>query len=160
MNILPLFVAIPLGSAFFILLMRDKKLSDFWANLTTVILSLLSLSAIWLVRTEGVIVYKVGNWMPPAGIPLVLDGLTVLFLVTVNLIALSVTIYSLSYMEQYTAKNKFYCLFLLMVAGMNGVIITGDMFNLFVFLEIASVVRSSRSGWRLKSLKHHSNTWF
>jgi len=42
-------------------------------------------------------------------------------------------------MEKYTAKPKFYSLFLLMVAGMNGVVITGDLFNLFVFLEIASI---------------------
>jgi len=42
-------------------------------------------------------------------------------------------------MEKYTAKWKFHTLFLLMLAGMEGVIITGDIFNLFVFLEIASV---------------------
>lgn len=139
MNILPLFVAIPLGSAFLIPLVKGKKFADFWANLTTSILCLLSLYSIWLIKANGMIVCKVGGWMPPAGISLVLDSLTVLFLVTINLIALSATIYSISYMERYTAKEKFYCLFLLMVAGMNGVVITGDMFNLFVFLEIASV---------------------
>ncbi len=139
MNILPLFVAIPLGSAFLIPLVKGKKFADFLTNLTTSILCLLSIYSIWLVKTNGMIVYKVGGWMPPAGISLVLDGLTVLFLVTINLISLSATIYSISYMERYTAKEKFYCLFLLMVAGMNGVVITGDMFNLFVFLEIASV---------------------
>jgi multicomponent Na+:H+ antiporter subunit D len=42
-------------------------------------------------------------------------------------------------MEKYTTKYRFYTLFLLLVAGMNGVIIAGDIFNLFVFLEIASV---------------------
>ncbi|GAI38463.1 unnamed protein product, partial [marine sediment metagenome] len=70
---------------------------------------------------------------------MVMDGLTSFMLVTVNLIAFLVTIYSISYMEKYTAKDKFYTLFLLMLAGMNGVIITGDMFNLFVFLEIAAI---------------------
>jgi multicomponent Na+:H+ antiporter subunit D len=42
-------------------------------------------------------------------------------------------------MERYTSKEKFYTLFLLMLAGMNGVIVAGDLFNLFVFLEIAAV---------------------
>jgi len=42
-------------------------------------------------------------------------------------------------MKKFTAKWKFHTLFLLMLAGMNGVVITGDIFNLFVFLEIASV---------------------
>ncbi len=139
MHTLPLFVVIPLFSAFLISLVRGKRFADLWANLTTSVLLLLSLYSIWLVRTEGIVVYKVGGWLPPIGISLVLDSLTVLFLVTVNLIAFSATVYSIAYMERYTAKDKFYCLFLLMVAGMNGVIITGDMFNLFVFLEIASV---------------------
>jgi len=55
------------------------------------------------------------------------------------LAAFLVTVYSISYMERYTAKGKFYTLFLLMLAGMNGVIVTGDMFNLYVFLEIAAI---------------------
>ena len=42
-------------------------------------------------------------------------------------------------MNRFTSKWKFYTLFLLMMAGMNGVVVTGDIFNLFVFLEIASV---------------------
>jgi multicomponent Na+:H+ antiporter subunit D len=42
-------------------------------------------------------------------------------------------------MKKYTAKGKYYTLFLLMLAGMNGVVLTGDLFNLYVFLEIAAV---------------------
>jgi multicomponent Na+:H+ antiporter subunit D len=45
----------------------------------------------------------------------------------------------MNYMEKFTDKWNFYTLFLLMLTGMEGVIVTGDMFNLFVFLEIASV---------------------
>jgi len=70
---------------------------------------------------------------------MVLDGLTAFMLVTVNLVAFCIAFYSVNYMERFTAKWKFYTLFLLMVGGMNGVVITGDMFNLFVFLEIAAV---------------------
>src|SRR4030043_16287 len=50
-----------------------------------------------------------------------------------------VAIYSISYMEKYTDKYRFYTLFMLMLPGMNGIIITGYLFNLFVFLEIASI---------------------
>jgi multicomponent Na+:H+ antiporter subunit D len=42
-------------------------------------------------------------------------------------------------MTHYTAKWKFYSLLMLMLAGMNGILITGDMFNAYVFLEIASI---------------------
>jgi multicomponent Na+:H+ antiporter subunit D len=92
-----------------------------------------------LKSSRDVLVYKVGGWLPPVGISLVLDGLSAFMLVTVNFVVLAVTLFSINYMEKFTAKFKFYTLFLLMLAGMNGMIITGDIFNLFVFLEIASV---------------------
>jgi len=49
--------------------------------------------------------------------------------------------------EQYTAKSKYLSLFLLMVAGMNGVVLSGDIFNLFVFLEIASIASYALVGF-------------
>jgi multicomponent Na+:H+ antiporter subunit D len=139
MNIIPLFVAIPLGSAFIISLLKNKKFADFWANVCTFSLLYLSIYSVWLLKSTNTLVYKVGGWIPPIGITLVLDYLTVFLLITVNLVAFFSTVYSVSYMGKYTSKDKFYSLFLLMVAGMNGVIITGDVFNLFVFLEIASI---------------------
>ncbi len=139
--ILPLFVAIPLGAAFVISLLakKAKGMADVLANLGTGALLACSLYSIALVKAHKVLVYKVGGWMPPIGICMVLDGLTSFMLVTVNLVSLLVTIYSIAYMEKYTDKCKFYTLFMLMLAGMNGIIITGDLFNLFVFLEIASI---------------------
>jgi len=140
-NIIPLFVAISLLGAFLIPIIgkRLKWLPDLIGSLTTFILLVLSLITVRIVATQGILVYNVGSWKLPIGIVLVLDGLTVFMLVTVNLIAFFVSIYSISYMERFTSKWKFYTLFLLMMAGMNGVVVTGDMFNLFVFLEIASV---------------------
>ncbi len=139
--ILPFFVIIPLGVAFLISLFgkRIKNLSDLLANLGTLSLLILSLYSISLVATQKILVYKVGGWIPPIGICMVLDGLTSFMLVTVNLVSFLVTIYSVNYMERYTDKYRFYTLFMLMLAGMNGIIITGDLFNLFVFLEIASI---------------------
>ena len=140
-NILPLFVGISLAGAFLTSIVGKKLkwLPDLMGSLTTLILLVLSLITVRIVATQGILVYSVGSWKLPIGIALVLDGLTVFMLVTVNLMAFFIAIYSINYMERFTSKWKFYTLFLLMVAGMNGVVITGDMFNLFVFLEIASV---------------------
>jgi len=140
-NILPLFVGISLAGAFLTSIVGNKLkwLPDLMGSLTTLILLGLSLITVRIVATQGILVYSVGSWKLPIGIALVLDGLTVFMLVTVNLMAFFIAIYSINYMERFTSKWKFYTLFLLMVAGMNGVVITGDMFNLFVFLEIASV---------------------
>ena len=139
--ILPLFVIIPLGVAFLISLLgkRIRIFGDTLAILGTFTLLVFSLYSISLVNAHKVLVYKVGGWIPPIGICMVLDGLTSFMLVTVNLVSFLVVLYSISYMEKYTDKFRFYTLFMLMLAGMNGIIVTGDLFNLFVFLEIASI---------------------
>jgi multicomponent Na+:H+ antiporter subunit D len=140
MQIIPLFVAIPLGMAFFIPMIGRKKprVCDTLANLTTLALFLMALSVI---GKEGV--YWMGGWAVfkgvPLGISLVLDGVSVFMLVTITLVSFLVTIYAIQYMDRFTAKARFYSLFLLMMAGMIGVALTGDLFNLYVFLEIASI---------------------
>ena len=141
MSLIPLFVVIPLGVAFLISLLgkRFRFLGDSLSNLSTLILVGLSIYSVILVKDSGLLVYKVGGWIPPIGISMVLDGLSSFMLVIVNIVAFLVTVYSIRYMERYTSKWKFYTLFMLMLAGMNGVVVTGDMFNLFVFLEIASI---------------------
>ncbi|MCX6348535.1 MAG: monovalent cation/H+ antiporter subunit D family protein [Candidatus Aureabacteria bacterium] len=145
MNIIPLFVALPLGAAFLIPLLR-KRIHTFGAwscNLVTLSLTFLSVYSVALVGGSGLVVYKVGGWAPPLGICLVMDHLAVFMLLMVNLLAFLATLYSIRYLERYTDPSKFYTLFLLMVAGMNGVIIAGDIFNLYVFLEIAAIASYS-----------------
>ncbi len=140
-HLLPLFIIIPLGAAFLNSLIgkKIKGLSDILSGVATFALAVISIYSIFLFKESGVIVYKVGGWLPPIGISMVMDGLTVLMLVTVNLIAFLISVYSINYMEKFTEKWVFYCLFLLVVAGMNGVVISGDMFNMYVFLEIAAI---------------------
>ena len=135
--VFPLFVAIPLGTAFLIPVVarRRKGLADGLANFATLALFAAGL-AVMVLGTRGV--YAIGGWRPPFGIVWSLDGLGILMLVIVNLVSFAATFFSIRYMEGYTGHAKYYSLFLLMVAGMNGVVITGDLFNLFVFLEIAS----------------------
>lgn len=135
-TLLPLLVAIPLFGAFLVPLVSRKHgaVADVIGNLCTAAMLVLS---VMLIQVRGS--YNLGGWAPPLGIPWVLDGLSNLMIVIINLVSFAATIYSTKYMERFTAKYKYYALFLLMVAGMNGVALTGDMFNLFVFLEIAAV---------------------
>jgi len=129
-------IAIPLGGAFIIPLVcrRSRILAEILGNIATFGTLLVSLR---LFQARGI--YAIGGWVPPIGINWVLDGLSNLMLVIVNLISFAATIFSVKYMRKYTGLYKYYALFLLMVAGMNGVVLTGDLFNLFVFLEIASI---------------------
>ena len=141
MNLIPLFIAIPLGVAFILALLGKFKevVSDLLAALCALGLAILSFVLIGQLKTHGIFVYTVGKWTPPWGINLVLDGLSLLMLIIINTVAFLVIIYSVSYMKKFTAKSRYYALFLLMLAGMNGVVLTGDFFNLFVFSEIAAI---------------------
>ncbi|MCM8776006.1 MAG: NADH/ubiquinone/plastoquinone (complex I), partial [Candidatus Omnitrophica bacterium] len=140
-QMIPLFVVIPLASAFLVSIVgeRMKRVPDIFGNLTTLCLFCLSILAVREANIHGTLVYSVGAWKPPIGIAMVLDSLSAFMLVTVNLVTCCIALYGICYMERYTAKWQFYTLFLLTIAGMNGVIVTGDIFNLFVFLEIASI---------------------
>ena len=140
-SIIPSFVFIPLAGAFLISLLgkRIKKLPDVLGVAIAAIMGSFSVWSVRLYNIYGVLNYSVGGWQVPIGIGLVLDGLSAFMLVTVNVVAFFIVVYAVNYMEKFTAKWQFYTLFFLMLAGMNGVVISGDMFNLFVFLEIAAV---------------------
>src|SRR4030042_3496781 len=140
-NIIPVFVILPLSGAFLTSILGRKLrwIPDILGAVTTFLAFIFSLLAIRVVNISGTLIYSVGAWRPPVGIAMVMDGLTVFMLVTVNLVACAIAVYAINYMEKFTSKWKFYTLFLLVLAGMNGVVVTGDIFNLFVFLEIASV---------------------
>jgi len=142
--LLPLFVVIPLGFAF-ITAVAGRYIPQFHRiAIPLVFLFLAGLSA-WMMANirENILLYMVGGWEPvngiPIGIHLSADGLSVLLLVIINTLAFFSAFYSYAYIEQYTSGQYFYALFCLMVAGMNGVAVTGDIFNLYVFLEIAAI---------------------
>jgi multicomponent Na+:H+ antiporter subunit D len=148
---LPVFVAIPLVTAFLLPTFgkKGKAAATVIANLVTV--SLLVLAVVSIIQLSSgddpMTVYKIGKWPIPRGINLVLDGLSALLLVAIGVVATAAMLFSARYMEQYTAKAKYLSLFLLMVAGMNGVVLSGDIFNLFVFLEIASLASYALVGF-------------
>ncbi|MGV8042589.1 MAG: complex I subunit 5 family protein [Thermoanaerobaculaceae bacterium] len=67
------------------------------------------------------------------------DGLSLLFLVVVNVVGLCCAVYSIDYIGHYGGRAKFYSLLLLMVMGLNGMVLVRDLFSLYLFLEVASV---------------------
>ena len=145
-TLLPLFVAIPIFSALFMLLIGKWDKRNFpriWSILTMISLIAI-LIAIW---DKGTIIHEMGGWRPPYGIVLIKDHLSQLMLLIVNGVAFLTIIYSFSYIIRYEDYLRFFSLFMLMLAGMNGVVLTGDLFNLFVFLEIASIASYALVGY-------------
>ena len=138
-----LIVVIPLISAFLTLVIGLWK-KRLCYPFVIIALSLSLFSCIVTLNTvmkSGTIHYYLGNWDPPWGIEYVVDHLNALVLVFVSFISLMVAIYSKESIEQEIPEKVtfFYTVFLLQVTGLLGIVVTGDMFNLYVFLEIASL---------------------
>ncbi len=141
---LPVFIVLPLVGAFLMPLFgkKGKSVATLLANLIVLALLVMAL------QTPGKnATYEVGRWSIPLGINLVLDGLSSLMLLAISVVSAASMLYSTHYMEQYTAKSKYLSLFLLMIAGMNGVVLSGDIFNIYVFLEIASIASYALVGF-------------
>ncbi len=85
--------------------------------------------------------YFFGAWEPPIGIEFVYDGLSAFVIMVINVIAFIVLIHSgpISVKEFPRKRMAYYSVAMLMMLGFNGMVLTGDLFNLFVFLEIASL---------------------
>ena len=90
----------------------------------------------WTVWTDGIVRYEVGGFAAPYGIELVADGLTILLVVLIGAVSLGVLAYA---RHAGPHANSFYSQFLLLVAGLSGMTVTGDVFNLYVFLEITGL---------------------
>ncbi|MGC8816750.1 MAG: proton-conducting transporter membrane subunit [Candidatus Hadarchaeum sp.] len=86
-----------------------------------------------------IIVYKLGGWPPPWGIVLAVDALSTQMALMIALLGTLVVIYSASYMGRDSGLSYFYTLILLVMSGMLGIVLTGDFFNFYVFLEIMSI---------------------
>jgi multicomponent Na+:H+ antiporter subunit D len=99
------------------------------------------LGLLFRVLAHGTLIYRLGGWEPPWGIAFRVDPLTGAMLVLVSLVALINLVGSRSDAEQMfeSRLGPFYALYLLFVTGMLGIIITGDLFNLFVLIEIGSL---------------------
>jgi multicomponent Na+:H+ antiporter subunit D len=142
----PLFVALPLAAAFLCLLLKGvAPRAAPWLTLVDAVAVLgLGLAAV-LGRSEGV--SFMGDWGAAtvhgtrfiAGIAVVLDPLSALFLLVIGVVTTAVVVFGFRYLEVYTGRPLYYALFNLLVAGMCGAVVTGDLFNLFVFVEVASI---------------------
>ncbi len=135
-------VVIPLICAPLCMLVRYRD----WSWIVALFGSWASLVISWLllqqVMDAGVISYHMGNWAPPLGIEYRIDFVNAFVLLIVSAIGAVVTPYARESVRAEFGTNRiymFYTAYMLCLCGLLGVTITGDAFNLFVFLEISSL---------------------
>ncbi|MBW1999010.1 MAG: monovalent cation/H+ antiporter subunit D family protein [Deltaproteobacteria bacterium] len=112
-----------------------------WAVLALCFSTIVSIDTIIAVMDKGPIHYSLGGWVAPIGIEYVIDHLNAMMLLLVSGISLGIAIYSYKSVKKELPGREtyFYTIYLLQVTGFLGIVITGDLFNLYVFLEIASL---------------------
>ncbi len=108
------------------------------ASLSAVLLSFYNISRVW---SDGAIPYHFGGWLPPIGIQYLLDPLSAFVTLALNVVAFVVLCHAGAVVDRELPGREvpYYALALLLLCGANGMILTGDVFNLYVFLEIFSL---------------------
>jgi len=104
-------------------------------------MSVVSFFAFHHVLLNGPVSYPFSGWAPPMGIEWVLDGLSALMMVLVSLMGLITVLYAGPGVQK-TLNQKMvpiYTLVLLLISALAGIVMAADLFNLFVFLEVASL---------------------
>jgi multicomponent Na+:H+ antiporter subunit D len=137
-----LFVALPLVVAGVLPLagkLSKKVLPDILANSVMAVLLAIAVFHGRALILGGPAIEQL-SWMTDSpSVRLILDGLSLLMLTVVSLVGFCISLFSIDYMDHYGSKATFYALFLIMIAGMNGLVLVTDLFQVYLFLEVAAV---------------------
>ena len=137
-----LIVALPLIAAPIVAILPNGRAPWFATLAITGICAILAMAQLDAIVNQGVISYELGGWAPPWGIEYRIDAVNAFVALIVALMAAFTIAYALLSVEKEIPKQQlslFYCAFLLCFCGLLGITQTGDIFNIFVFLEISSL---------------------
>ncbi|MEW8535046.1 MAG: proton-conducting transporter membrane subunit [Candidatus Thiodiazotropha endolucinida] len=131
---LVLTIALPLLGAFLLpILMRSSIAIALWSGPAILIYGCWTIADIWLQGSTQPISIAIGGFAPPLGINLYIDSLALLFAFAVQLLGLIFWPFTL---DQDSARRQS---LMLLVAASTGLALSGDLFNLYVFYELAAV---------------------
>lgn len=138
--IAPILIPFIVGALLLFFEDRERRLKAILSILSVIALFAISIALLRISHAGGaanegrVAVYLLGNWPSPFAINLVLDRLSAMMLMLTSVLAIPALIFSLG--RWHNAGPHFHTLFLLLLMGLNGAFLTGDLFNLFVFFEV------------------------
>ena len=137
-----LLVVIPLIAAPIVAILPRGRLPWLLTLIVTFLCAILASFQLWAVVYDGLISYELGGWSPPWGIEYRIDSVNAFVALIVAGIAAITLPYALLSVEKEIPKQQiplFYSAFLLCLTGLLGITQTGDIFNVFVFLEVSAL---------------------
>ena len=103
---------------------------------SAVLLLFVSLAIFRGVRSGGILVMQMGDWPAPIGITVVADLLSAIMVMLTALISFAVILFSLVDIDRQRMAFGYYPLVNVLIMGINGAFLTGDIFNLYVWFEV------------------------
>jgi multicomponent Na+:H+ antiporter subunit D len=91
---------------------------------------------LWRVLANGPVVMTMGRWLPPFGITFAADIVGVLFALTAAIVAFFGALFAIMDIDNTERRYGFYPFLMMMMAGVSGAFLTGDIFNLYVWFEV------------------------
>ncbi len=139
-----LIIAVPLFVAVIIPIVAQWKRNLSMPLAGLALATSLTMSALLIpqVPAGGHLSYYLGSWEPPFGIEIRIDFLGLFMMILISAVCLITAIYSMKYVSHEIEEGKtsnYYTLFLLLSGSMLGFSATGDIFNMFVFIEIVAI---------------------
>ena len=133
-----LLIAFPLFFAFLapLIYMASKKSIKYYTLAVLILNTILSYFLFFRVMNEGVVYEQLSGFYPPVGILLAVGYLGAILAMLINTLA---TINYISFFDEDSHPLRFSMLYMLVTASSTGIVITGDLFNMFVFFEITAV---------------------
>ncbi len=135
-------VVIPLLAAPLCAILRKPVLTWLIALIAAIACSINSVAILRQVRESGEIVYALGGWAAPWGIEYRIDSANAFILLIISFIFLLGTLYarrSIASEVDERSQGWFYTAWILCFTGLTGITVSGDVFNVFVFLEVSSL---------------------
>ncbi len=137
-----LYIALPLFTAFLVPLLAKlwKPLVRIIPGLVLAYLAVMSVVLIQQVGPDKPIITMIAGWKAPWGINLVFTSFSGFIASLISILAFFIWLYSFKFKKvEFDDAQKYFILFMLLTAGSIGVVLTGDIFNMFVFVEITSL---------------------
>lgn len=128
-------ICLPMAAA------RDERRSRPITLAALCAMSVTAIASLWTILDQGTVRYSFSGWAAPIGIEWVADEVAAIMAVAASLLA-AVSVFSASSMPTDAIKGRmvpYHAILLLLISGLSGVIYAGDLFNLFVFLEIVAL---------------------
>ena len=134
--LLALPIAIPFLTAVLAFLLRHHSMGRWISVAGSGALMVAAIALMAAVFDAGILAGQMGGWAAPFGITLVADYLSAVMVVITAIIALAAAIYALADITAEKEALGYHALFNVLIAGVTGAFLTGDLFNLYVWFEV------------------------